>query len=392
MRNRDIRSTLADVMKVNESHVLGMQHGRDTLDAAERALVESLTRHPAWGSIDKTTLDRHTLVNMFVAVSDQPISVCTRTAAKCERMLESGALRPDLTAPKMLHEGKEVPEDQPASKDGDGEMPQGDAETTAADHDGKDVGKLAKGSPKGDADQGASQDKDKQGDKSDLAKDGYMKEEEDGEEDELPEEADGVADASDDTDPQLGEDEGEGNPEGAGKSATDLPEEDETPDPAPLAPPKVEKKKVRKEAEDEEDGEDEEDEIEFGEAEEAPKDAKDPANDDEHRAANDATYRDGKGQNEAKLKEDDLDQPNQTKDAEDLPDLDKVQKEDPSGSELNKGPADVALESFDRVESRIHAILKEAGLRKGTRRWTEAYLRGWQLAMEHRARRIAESK
>jgi hypothetical protein len=392
-------------MSVNAPLVEGIASSRTTLTADETALVEALRTHPDFGRLDKKQFDRHTLTNLFSRISDKPISVCAAAASKCERLIEAGDWTTDLRTPKALveskkrvrKEAKEVPEERPASKDGDGELPQGDAETVAADHEGADVGKLAKDSPAGDADKGASQDKETQGDKSDTDKEGYIKEEDD--EDELP-----VEEEADDLDPQLGEEE-EGdepteenidteNPDDAGKAAQDLPEQDV----APLAPPAAApapaqkaEKKVKKESED-----DDEDDFEDGmeEAEEAPKDAKDPANDDKDRAANDATYRDGAKQNEAKkaLKEDDLDQPNQTKDAEDLPDLDKVQKEDPSGSELNKGPADVALESLSWIEKRIHGILREAGLKQGSRRWTEAYLKGWSLAMEQRVRRLSEGK
>jgi hypothetical protein len=397
---KDIRSAINAALKVNSPLVEGLRDVRMTLTTEETTLVEALRSHPAFEAIDKDQLDRHTLKHIFVQISDKPVSVCERTAAKVERMVEAGLLDASLAVRKALTEA-EVPEERPASKDGDGEMKQGPADSTAGEHDGEDVGKAAKPAPKGDADQGASQDKDTQGDKADLDKEGYMKEDEEelpDEEDELPEDADGAADAKDDRDPQMDETE-DSDPAQAGKPAQDLPEEEDEDDdeeldeedPPPAAPPMPAPKaeKCKKESEDEED----DDEEELPEAEDGEKDAKDPANDDASRAANDATYKDGKGQNEAKkgLKEDDLDQPNQTKDASDLPDLDKVQKEDPSNSELNKGPAAVELESLAGIEKRIHSILREAGIKKGSKRWTEAYLRGWQLAMEHRARRIAES-
>jgi hypothetical protein len=401
MGNHNLRETLAAAMKVNAPLVEGIASSRSTLTADETALVESLRTHPNFGSVDKTQIDRHTLTHMFSAISDKPISVCASAASKCEKLIEAGIMTSDLSRPKTLvetqkrsrKEAKEVPEERPASKDGDGELPQGDADTVAADHDGKDVGKLAKGTPSGDADKGASQDKDVQGDKSDTDKEGYIKEEDD-EDDDVP-----VEEEADDLDPQLGDEKEENidteNPNAAGKAAQDLPEQDvaplappAAPAAAPVAPAPKAEKKVKKESEDD-DADDFGDDVE--EAEEAPQDAKDPANDDKDRAANDATYRDGAKQNEA-LKEDGLDLPNQTKDAEDLPALDKVQKEDPSGSELNKGPASVELESLAWIEKRINGILREAGLKQGSRRWTEAYLKGWSLAMEQRVRRLSEGK
>jgi len=429
--SNDIRRTIQASMKLNESYVDSLRITRDALTAEEKALVETLRNHPAFASFDKSQLDRHTLKHLFCAISDQPAGVCERTASKVEKMLEKGTMSDNLISKKSLTEAEDVPVEKPEIKDGDGEMKQGPADSTAGEHDGKDVGKAAQDMPKGDSDQGADQKKDKHGDKSDIAKDGYMseKDEEDDlpDEDDVDEDADGVGDAKDDKDPQLGE---EGidteDPAKAGKAAKDLPEDDDdddeddeddeddlkdeaapppvapaaAPAPAPAAAPapapapamkkeKCKESKIRKlraklEAI--------KNELKALKEDEVPKDAKDPASDDEHRAANDATYKDGKKQNETKVNEDDLKQPDETKDASDLPDLDNVQKEDPSNSDLNKGPVDPKLESLNSIEERICSILRESGLKKGTPRWVEAYTRGWNLAMEHRARKLAEAK
>lgn len=468
----DMRSTLANALRLNEGHVDSMRKNEATFTSEESQLIETLRSHPAFASFDKDQLDRHTLKHLFVSISDQPVSVCERTASKLEKLLNSNKIGTDLVIKNQLTEGEEVPVERPEVASGKGELKQGPADTTASDHEGKDVGGAAKDHPTGDADQGADQDKDKHGDKSEIAKDGYMSEKE--KEDDLPDEdmeedADGVGDAKDDRDANIGgKDKSENidteDPKQAGKAAKDLPEKEKddddddddmeedappmqsAPASAPAAAPAMPMKKVEKMKEakkslkekrrglkeklrqvrealsglkesempdfmakkDELKKKEEKLERKLKEnktllkavkesikalkEDEVPKDAKDPADDDEHRAANDATYKDGKGQNEGKVTEHDLSQPDETKDASDLPDYDKVQKEDPSNSELNKGPIDPKLESLDKIEERICSILREAGIKKGSLRWTEAYQRGWQLAMEHRVQKISDRK
>ena len=389
----NIRKALLGALSVNEAHVEQSRYTTAALTEDEKSLLESLRSHPVFGSYPKDQLDRHTIKGLLVAISDQPVSVCESAASKAERLILKGILSENLTmvrGGKTLTEAEEVPVEKPEIPDGDGELEQGPADTCAAEHDGADVGKAAKGAPSGAADQGTDQDKDKHGDKADVAKsekDGYKQEES--------------------ADVEHGHDEDDSfKLESEDDDADDLDEDDDA---------------------DDLDEDDDEDDVE--ESEEVAKDAPD-VSDAEHRAANDATYKDGKKQNEARrrkmkeqdaappppaapapaaapapvkpmesedddaddLREDDLSRDDETKDASDLPDLDKVQKEDPAKSELDKGPADPKLESLDKVEKRICSILREAGIKKGSRRWNEAYVRGWSLAMEHRAKRITEGK
>lgn len=80
------------------------------------------------------------------------------------------------------------------------------------------------------------------------------------------------------------------------------------------------------------------------------------------------------------------------KDAEDMdlvkdhPDYASPSKEDPSKSELNKGPA--KLESFIRIESAIVSALSKSGIKPGTRKWANLYRDGFKMAIGERAIRV----
>jgi hypothetical protein len=137
---------------------------------------------------------------------------------------------------------------------------------------------------------------------------------------------------------------------------------------------------------------------------EVPKDAESP--DDKQTAAKDAKYKDGAMQNEAEgqdyaPKAKDPGEPSGSKggekpdpeklgDVEDLPDYSAkaVKAEDPSHSDLNKGPAKVG--PFESIESKIVGMLEKGGFTPGTPEWENLYSKGFARAISERAKFLSK--
>jgi len=373
----NLRRTLQRAMALNETHVDASRAANVTLSTDEAELLESLKSNPGFAGYPKAQLDRHTIKHLLVTISDSPVSVCERAARKAEILMASGALNENLDATngaKSLCEA-EVPEERPAAPEGDGDFPQGDADSLSGEHDGEDHENPGKEDSEAD-DDGTKQGGER-GDQSDTADKGYKDEKKESKKRRRKvKEADDVEHGHDEDD--------------AFKLESDDEDEDdlgEAEEPSATEPMESE--------------DDDEDDLEEEGAEGSQNDAEDSAPEPD-RAASDARYKDGVKQNESAddedesddededdLKEDDLSRDDETKDVKDHPDYDQVQKEDPADSKLDKGPLDPKLESLKAIERRICNILSEAGVKKGSQRWTEAYLRGWNLAMEHRAQKLS---
>jgi hypothetical protein len=414
-----MRKTIESALRLNEGHVASQKAAQLTFTGEEANLLESLRQNPAFAACDKSQLDRHTIKHLLVSVSDQPVSVCEKVANKCERLMIRGVMNESLESTGNLLTEEWDPK---------GDLPQGDADSLSKENDGEDHEKPAGEKSKANTGK-VGQEKAKHGDKSDVAKsekDGYKNESEDDKD--LDEEDDDKDLDEQDDDKDLDEEDDD----------KDLDEEDD------------EDEKKKDESDDEEDldeehpdnkadrdpqmesDKDDDEELKEEGAEGSQNDAKDPAP-EKDRAASSATYVKGCKQNESDddaddmdegddefkkdmeearkryearkceaddddekkdesddddLKEDDLSRDDETKDVKDHPDYDKVKKEDPSNSPLDKGPEDPKLESLDAIESRICDILTESGIKKGSARWNEAYVRGWNLAMNHRAAKL----
>lgn len=380
----DIRNQLSRTMGLNEQHVAASAAAEVTLTIEEAELIESLKAHPAFRAYPKDQIDRHTLKGLLIATHDSPVSVCERAARKCEILISRGDLNESLQPidddGKLLTESgslfeDEVPEEMPHPKEGDGDLPQGPADSTSSEHDGEDVPNPGSKESEVKDDEVTGQDGEGSGDKSELAKKGYKQEESadvehghdeedafklESEDDEDMEEDCG---AEDSTIPAAGKGEkGKETGKVESRRGRKVKEQD---DMEPMSEPM-------------ESDDDADDDLNEEGAEGSENDAPDPAP-EEDRAASDARWKDGAGQNESETQKD------VSKDIADTPDYDEVEKEDPSNDPKNKGAADPKLESLDKVEARICKILSEAGLKKGTQKWNEAYVKGWNLAMEHRA-------
>jgi hypothetical protein len=353
-------------MDLNETHFTASRAATATLSTEEAALLESLRANPGFADYPKDQLDRHTIKQLLVATCDSPVSVCERASRKAETLMAQGALNESLEATNgktSLCEA-EVPEEKPLAPEGEGDLPQGDADSTSSEHDGEDHENPGK--EDSEADDDGTKQGGPRGDQSGTADKGYKDEKQ---------ESKDVEHGHDEDDAfQLEADDEDGAPDVPVESCG---AEDSTIPAAGKGEKGKEPSKKQPELGESDDDEDDEDDLNEEGAEGSQNDAKDPAP-EEDRAASDAKYKDGAKQNEAE----------ETPDVKDPPDLDDVEKEDPANSELDKGPADPKLESLSDIEERIINILGEAGIKKGSQRWTEAYLRGWNLAMEHRAKKL----
>ena len=366
----DLRDTLAKTLRLNETHIAAISAGEVEFTDEEAALIENLRASPAFKAFPKDQIDRHTVKQLAIAVCDFPVSVAERAGRKCELLISRGELSESLeSVGNTLTEGGEgsVPEERDAAgSEGDGDLPQGDADTLSSEFGGEDH--PSPGGERGEVD--STKDVTKQGDPGDgdssgTAKKGYKQEE--GKDVEHGHDEDDAfqLENDDDDEPELDED-GNVIPASGG-------DKDKAPDKDKGKLGEMDTPQDSMPSDMNEEGE-----------EGSENDAPDPAP-EEDRAASDATYKDGCKQNSG-AKGESKDPKDADSDLADTPDgYNEITPEDPSNDPKNVGAADPKLESLAKVEERIKVILREAGIKKGSKKWNEAYVKGWTLAMEHRA-------
>lgn len=422
----DLRDTLTKALRLNETHVAAVSASDVVFTTEEQALIQCLSESAAFQAYPKAELDRHTIKQLCIATQDFPVSIAERAARKAELLMARGDLNENLQLidgkGNLLTEG-EVPEERDAAaSEGDGDLPQGDADTLSSEHDGEDH--PSPGGERGEVD--SAKDVTKQGDPGDgdasgTATKGYKQEEAkdvehghdeddafqlEGEDDEDELDEDGNIIKRDPngkfgSGPNAGmpKPKGRGQASGASgnkarlmKKVAQIGKQQGLPEDCG-----AEGSTIPKAGAGDKDKEPDKDKGKLGEMdvpqdstpsdmteegeEGSENDAPDPAPEDD-RAASDARYKDGCKQNTGESK----DPKDADSDLADTPDdYNEIDKEDPSNDPKNVGAADPKLESLARVEERIKVILREAGIKKGTKKWTEAYVKGWTLAMEHRA-------
>lgn len=385
-----MRDVILKTLKLNEAHKASLDSQKTVLTNQDRKLIDALRTSEAFKRLEEGDRDRHLYRQILSRITIEPVSVVERLCNRIPYLIEVGILDTNLNFSKTLQEGMADVDSKDTQAQGVGMYGVGDG----ADKD----------EPSGDADKGVSQDGET-GDSSKTADSGYLDED------------DAIAD------PEFNQPKGDDDKkgvnekgrkrkvkEGRRKMKEDLPDEF---------------KAKMGDKDDDDDGQYDESVLRkrlesFGLSKsqinsalkeaEVQKDAPSADSDDE-RAANDAKYKDGAMQNESedgqdgpvkdhKPKADDPGEPSagtsdskgETPDA-DTPDYSQVKEEDPSSSELNKGPAQAAfVESFSVIEKKILAMLESAGLKPGTSRWQEMYQKGFSYAIEERGKRIAEAK
>jgi hypothetical protein len=353
-----MKDVILQTLKLNESHDAAITAQRTELSERDRKVLNTLRESAAFQSLPKEEIDRHTIRHILCAITVEPVSYIEALSKKVANLIEDGSLPPDLA--------QTLTEDHQADADPEN-LQKVDDQGMYGVGDGAD-----KPSPKGPADKGAEQNDDSHGDSSKTASKGAL------------DEFDDVAD------PEHNQPKGDDDKKGVNEEMPDFIKK------------KIDAKKGKDDSEMDEDFE-----------EEVQKDAPSADSDDE-RAANDATYKDGKGQNESedgqkgpvmnhKPKAVDPGEPKagtskskpETPDA-DTPDYAKAKQEDPSNWEGNKGPAQAVNESFSEIEESILKMLESAGFVPGSERWTELYCKGFAHALSERAsalgKHLAERK
>lgn len=373
----DIRDTLNKALRLNEGHAAASLASDVVFTSEEQALIETLSENAAFKAYPKDQLDRHTIKQLSIAVTDFPVSIAERAARKAELLMHRGELNESFQAldgnGELLTEAEgSVPEERDAAaSEGDGDLPQGGADTLSSEHDGEDH--PSPGGERGDVD--STKEPTKQGDPGDgdpsgTATKGY-KQEEAKDVEHGHDEDDAFQLESDDED----EDDMEENcgAEGSTIPAAGKGNKDKEPDKDKGTMGETDVPQDSMPSDMNEEGE-----------EGSENDAPDPAP-EEDRAASDAKYKDGVTQN-AGTKGESKDPKDVESDLADTPDdYNEIDEEDPSNDPKNVGAADPKLESLAKVEARIKTILREAGIKPNTKKWHEAYVKGWTLAMEHRA-------
>ncbi len=360
-----MRDIILKTLALNEGHEKALDASRDELTDRDRQVLESIRESASFKNLPAEDLDRHTLRHLLTSITVEPVSYCEALSKKAYRLIESGELTAALEEVKTLTEGGMADEDPESIDKVD------------------DKGMYGVGSggdapaPSGAADKGTDQGSE-HGDSSKTASKGYL------------DEYDDIAD------PKHNQPKGDDDKKGVGEG--EIPPQFKKNQENP--PDSFKKNSGSKDADD--DGK-----YDEGFDEEVQKDAP-SADSDEERAANDATYRDGKGQNEAedgqsgpiqnyKPKAEDPGEPSagtsgdkgETPDAE-TPDYSKAKQEDPSNWEGNKGPAQAVNESFGEIEESILRMLESAGFTPGTERWVELYSKGFAHAISERASTVGK--
>lgn len=389
----------------NNARQQALDESKETsqLTAKEASILKEVFDSNYWKNLSENHKDRHGVRDALVEFTSLRVSECDKLADKAKALIESGEFTSEV-------------------------LTEGMGSTTTDDHEGaEDHGMYGMGDggekdePKGDADSGTDQNSE-HGDKAVHAKDGYLDEED------ANEMFDDVAkaDHNDPTD-SLGEDDDEDYDEmpmdqteakraaeskwhakrdAAKRKVKELRKQGHDDDSPQMKKAKKEFSKFRKQATSNtlKRGLKKVDQ-EYGESE-VQMDAPDGADDDE-RAAKDAYLKDGKGQMEAEDTGDgknhkpvasDPGEPNHLKNADapdaeqrgDVPDhpdysTNNVKEEDPSKSELNKGPSAVKCEAFEDIESTVLTLLSESGLEPGSDKWCDLYSKGFAMAIKERA-------
>jgi len=389
-----------------------------SLTKGEASTLEKIGKTRYWKSLSEEERDLHSIKFLLHETTALTPNQSDSLAKKANALLENGLLTTNLSVTRKLYEM---------------------ASSLSSEHDGEDHGVALQGNgsstPKGDADKGVDQ-KPEHGDKSVHSKDGYLDEDDDDDENGplLP--------------PDIDEDDEENGPppdiDGDGpEQGGDFGDDDDDGKPNFVDPEETETDAIahndhndptKSVSEDHYPGDGDE-----GGAEEVPidttergsrcewaidkvferlfkedvaKDAPDAPPADQ-RAAGGSELEKGKKQNESRrgsVKEQEHkptasdpgepstgkhnDKPDAEKrgDVPDHPDYSTkvVKKEDPSNSPLNKGPASITAESFQKIESLILTTLAENGINPGTRQWEKLYQRGFSRAIQERSRLVNE--
>lgn len=407
--------TAKDIRKLVESGTLALpglssdgSRSRNDLSDSEKRILVQLRESALFKSYPPNVrIDRHMVRHILSAVTVHPISVCEAVARKVEGLFNEGRLDSRLRMKKVLTEGT--------------------ADSTAKEHDGEEKGMYGLGdgadlkSKGGDIDKGVDQNKDIGEDPEGKPK-GYMDEDDKG--GEVPSKDIAPA-AKDETEPlkvenacpQCDEEDCTCDLETEGMEDPDLdqeviPEDDDSPSPED---PEEDSDEDDADPEQVEDGNDVD--TPPADPQDLPKDVKEAIailtrgkskrflerfarrllrlGEDEGKVtdlgpinAKTDDPENHKPKGDVDLKEDDVATGKETKQVDDHPDYDKIEKVG-GDIELNKGPADPKL-SLERIEKSVIRIMKEAGIKIGSKRWVESYVKGFKLGLAARARRLVK--
>lgn len=377
-------------LTLTERHEVALDETRYQFSDEEMHCIEVLRESRAFADIPKHCIDRHSLREALVATCTSPISILEHLARKLNTLMEADEVSVDLGFSEQLTERLE--KTSPQSRVNLGTIVEGMGSSTCDDHDGcADHGMFGVGDggdkdePKGDADGGANQKGD-QGDHGHTAKVGYMDENGDFHEGEVPPQfkkhmkpkgsdadGDGKPDFSkmgkdkDEAHKKMSYEKGHDYPMGKNGEDMDHPKgyknhKDEAYSEPPKDAPLATKPTAADDAKLSGDGVKQNGANEASHSYDKGSDSHDP------KAADPGTgSADSGGDKSSEKGEVDPSHPNYS----------KAKEEDPSNDPKNKGPASAVNEEFVEATQAILATLAENGIEPGHEKFDEMFQKGW---------------